>query len=250
MTAPGARRADPNDGQIVFGVRARLIRIQMIGRGVRRRLARAVASTLYALALAVPLSFAAPRQSEAELQRFHRVDDLLKLLDARPGALIAEVGAGEGFITIPIARAVTPGGRVVAEDIDEKALAKLRERADREHLENVEVVLGTADDPHLPAQLDAALIHNAYHEMTAHEAILAHIRESLRPGGRLLIVEPMHDSSRGLPREKQEANHDIEIRFVEDDLRAAGFEIQQRDVDFVKFKGVAGGFWLLLARRP
>jgi predicted methyltransferase len=86
--------------------------------------------------------------------------------------------------------------------------------------------------------------------MTEHEAMLARIRESLKPGGRLLIVEPMHESSRGLAREKQEANHDIEIGLVEDDLRAAGFEIQQRDVDFVKFKGVAGGFWLLLARRP
>jgi predicted methyltransferase len=221
----------------------------MIGRAVRRSLARAVATSVYALALAVPLSFAAP-QSDAELERFHRVDDLLKLLDARPGTVIADVGAGEGFYTVRIARAVVPGGRVVAEDIDEKALAKLRERADREHVENVEVVLGTADDPHLPAQLDAALIHNAYHEMTAHEAILARIRESLRPGGRLLVVEPMHESSRGLPREKQEANHDIEIGLVEDDLRAAGFEIQHRDVEFVKFKGVAGATWLLLARRP
>jgi len=222
----------------------------MISRAVRSRLARAVASTVCALALAVPLSFAAPRQSDADLERFHRVDDLLKLLDARPGTLIADIGAGEGFNTFRIARAVMPGGRVVAEDIDGKSLAKLRERADREHVENVEVVLGTADDPHLPEQLDAALIHNAYHEMTEHEAMLARIRESLKPGGRLLIVEPMHESSRGLAREKQEANHDIEIGLVEDDLRAAGFEIQQRDVDFVKFKGVAGGFWLLLARRP
>lgn len=221
----------------------------MIGRPVPRSLPLTVA-TLCALALAVPLSFAAPPQSEAELQRFHRVDDLLKLLEARPGALIADVGAGEGFTTIAIARAVMPGGRVVAEDIDEKALAKLRERADREHVENVEVVLGTADNPKLPAQLDAALIHNAYHEMTAHQAILARIRASLRPGGRLLIVEPMHESSRGLPRAKQEANHDTEIGLVEDDLRAAGFEIHQRDTEFVKFKGAAGGSWMLLARRP
>jgi predicted methyltransferase len=205
---------------------------------------------VYALALAVSLSFAAPRQSDAELEQFHRVDEVLKLLDARPGAVIADVGAGEGFLTVPIARAVVPGGRVIAEDIDEKALAKLRQRADREHVENVEVVLGTIDNPRLPTQLDAAIIHNAYHEMTAHEAILTRIRESLKPGGRLLLIEPMHESSRGLPREKQEANHDIEIGLVEADLRAAGFEIQQRDVDFVKFKGVAGSFWLLLARRP
>jgi predicted methyltransferase len=222
----------------------------MFRRAVRRGLVRAVVSSVYALALAVSLSFAAPRQSDAELEQFHRVDEVLKLLDARPGAVIADVGAGEGFLTVPIARAVVPGGRVIAEDIDEKALAKLRQRADREHVENVEVVLGTIDNPRLPTQLDAAIIHNAYHEMTAHEAILTRIRESLKPGGRLLLIEPMHESSRGLPREKQEANHDIEIGLVEADLRAAGFEIQQRDVDFVKFKGVAGSFWLLLARRP
>jgi predicted methyltransferase len=222
----------------------------MFRRAVRRGLVRAVVSSVYALALAVSLSFAAPRQSDTELEQFHRVDEVLKLLDARPGAVIADVGAGEGFLTVPIARAVVPGGRVIAEDIDEKALAKLRQRADREHVENVEVVLGTIDNPRLPTQLDAAIIHNAYHEMTAHEAILTRIRESLKPGGRLLLIEPMHESSRGLPREKQEANHDIEIGLVEADLRAAGFEIQQRDVDFVKFKGVAGSFWLLLARRP
>lgn len=222
---------------------------EILGGYVRRNLAR-FASTAYALAFAVSLSVAGPQEPEAELERFQRVDELLKLLDAQPGTRIADVGAGDGFYTVRIARAVAPGGRVVAEDIDEKALAKLRQRADRDHVENVDVVLGAADDPHLPTELDAALIHNAYHEMSAHEAMLARIRESLRPGGRLLVVEPMHESSRGLPREKQEANHDIEIGLVEDDLRAAGFEIQQRDVEFVKFKGVAGAFSLLLARRP
>lgn len=63
-------------------------------------------------------------------------------------------------------------------------------------------------------------------------------------------VEPMHESSRGLSREKQVEKHDIEIDIVDQELRTAGFEIVQRDTEFVKVTGVAGGFWLILARRP
>lgn len=60
----------------------------------------------------------------------------------------------------------------------------------------------------------------------------------------------MHESSRGLPRDKQVAEHDIEADIVERELRAADFEVVQRDDEFVKFTGVAGGFWLMVARRP
>jgi len=136
---------------------------------------------------------------------------------------IADVGAGEGAFTIPIAHAIAPNGRVVAVDISEAALNKLRDRAGRETVSNVEVVVGAVDDPHLPAgQFDAVMIHNTYYEMTEHAAMLAHIRAALKPGGRLVVVEPMHDSSRGLTREKQIAPHDIAIEIVDGELRVSG----------------------------
>lgn len=140
---------------------------------------------------------------------------------------------------------------MAAVDVSDAALTKLRERASRDNVTNVDAVLGATDDPRLDAgRFDAVLIHNAYHEMTAHEAMLRHIHAALKPGGRLVVAEPMHDSSRGLPREKQVEKHDIEIDIVDQELRTAGFDIVRRDTEFVKFTGVAGGFWLLLGRRP
>jgi predicted methyltransferase len=190
-------------------------------------------------------------ESEQAIERRNRVADILKFLDARPGKMIADVGAGDGFYTVRIARAVAPGGRVIAEDIDQSALSKLGERAAREKVDNVDVILGAADDPLLGTdRFDAILIHNAYHEMVEHEVMLRDIHAALKPGGRLLVVEPMHNKSRGLPREKQTASHDIEINIVARELRAAGFKIEQRDLGFVKFTKEPGAFWLILARRP
>ena len=191
------------------------------------------------------------QESGPEFERQNRVADILRLLGAQPGSLIADVGAGEGAFTIPIARAVAPNGRAVAVDISEAPLNKLRDRAGRENVGNVDVVVGAADDPHLPAgQFDAVLIHNAYHEMTEHQAMLRLIRAALKPGGRFVVVEPMHSSSQGLTREKQTAQHDIAIEIVDEELQAAGFEVLERDDGFIKFTGVPGGFWLIVARRP
>jgi len=191
------------------------------------------------------------QESGPEFERQNRVADILRLLGAQPGSLIADVGTGEGAFTIPIARAVAPNSRAVAVDISESALNKLRDRAGRENVSNVEVVVGVVDDPHLPdGKLDAVMIHNAYHEMTEHDAMLRHIRAALKPGGRLVVVEPMHDSSHGLTREEQVEQHEIAIVIVDDELRAAGFEVLERDDAFVKFTAVPGGFWLIMARRP
>ena len=210
---------------------------------------RRLVCTVLVLTFAGAAAQISAQESEAELERVNRVDDLLRILNAGAGASIADVGAGDGFFSVRIARAVGPSGHVVAVDISEAALSKLRERATRDGA-TVEAVLGAVDDPHLDAgRFDAVLIHNAYHEMTQHEAMLAHIHAALKPGGRLVIVEPMHDSSRGLSRDKQVAQHDIEAGIVEQELRAADFDVVERDNEFVKFTGVAGGFWLIVARR-
>lgn len=161
----------------------------------------------------------------------------------RPGATVADVGAGDGFFTSRLARAVGPDGRVFAVDIDDKALERLRKRLDDEGIRNVTVIKGAVDDPKLPAGvLDSALIINAYHEIDRHESVLAALRRALKPEGRLVIVEPVRDSRRGRPRADQVRDHEIEPELVLRDARAAGFHIvglqdtftvRERDVEWL-----------------
>jgi ubiquinone/menaquinone biosynthesis C-methylase UbiE len=215
-----------------------------------KTLNRCLAGVLGVL-VAVTTAVAVTQESGPEFERQNRVADIVRFLGAQPGSRVADVGAGDGAFTIPIARALAPNGRAVAVDISESALDKLRDPAAREDVKSVDIVVGGIDDSHLPVdQFDAVLIHNAYHEMTEHEAMLRHIRVALKRDGRFVIVEPMHDSSRGLTREKQVAQHDIAIEIVDEELRAAGFEVVEHDAAFIKFTAVPGGFWLLVAGRP
>jgi ubiquinone/menaquinone biosynthesis C-methylase UbiE len=215
-----------------------------------KTLNRCLAGVLGVL-VAVTTAVAVTQESGPEFERQNRVADIVRFLGAQPGSRVADVGAGDGAFTIPIARALAPNGRAVAVDISESALDKLRDPAAREDVKSVDIVVGGIDDSHLPVdQFDAVLIHNAYHEMTEHEAMLRHIRVALKRAGRFVIVEPMHDSSRGLTREKQVAQHDIAIEIVDEELRAAGFEVLEHDAAFIKFTAVPGGFWLLVAGRP
>src|ERR1051325_2664619 len=114
---------------------------------------------------------------------------VIATLNLRPGSRAADVGCGDGYYTIPLARAVGVSGKVYAEDISEAELGKLKDRLATEALANVEVIKGAVDDPMLPlGTLDGVLVVNAYHEMTAHEAILRHIRDALKPGGTFVLM--------------------------------------------------------------
>jgi SAM-dependent methyltransferase len=115
----------------------------------------------------------------------------------------------------------------------------------------VEVVLGQPEDPKLPTeQLDAVLIVNSYHEMPRHLQMLEHIRMALKPGGRLLITEPMSIERRNESREVQEKHHVIAPELVEQDLRQEGFEIIVLNDDFIQYPESGRRDWLILARRP
>jgi ubiquinone/menaquinone biosynthesis C-methylase UbiE len=182
-----------------------------------------------------------------------KVSDILSALQAKPGKRIADIGAGEGFYSLRIARAVGPTGRVTAVDVSEKYLEKLRSRIQQDQVTNVDVVVGAVDDPRLPqGTFDAVLIYNAYHEMTTPEPILKAIFMALKPGGRLVMSEPLHDSVRSATRAEQVKDHEIGPNFVQQELQAAGFEVIEQRPDFLAFTspGHNGGFWLMVARKP
>jgi rhodanese-related sulfurtransferase/predicted methyltransferase len=175
---------------------------------------------------------------EARRETQQRVADIFKVMGVGPGAVVADVGAGQGFFTVRLAKAVGETGRVLAVDVSQQALRNLRSRVEEEGLRNVQVIEGATDDPHLPENtLDAALIVNAYHEMTEHQAMLARIRQALKPTGRLVIVEPISASRRDGTRDSQTRQHEIGLEFVLDDARAAGFRIATLEDPFSNHHG-------------
>lgn len=131
---------------------------------------------------------------EAFEQRANASNPPGKILDAigvKPGMVVGEVGARHGRIALPLARRVGPGGRVYANDIDAKALALLRARAEKEHLANLDTIVGRVDDPLFPkGSLDLAVMVWTYHELSQPAALLKNLAAALKPGARVALVEP------------------------------------------------------------
>jgi FkbM family methyltransferase len=125
-----------------------------------------------------------------EREREERTDLLLRELALAPGMQVADVGAGTGYYARRMARLVAPGGTVHAVDVQPRMLRQLQERARREGLDNIEPVLGTTSDTRLaPASIDLALLVDVYHELEYPVEAMASVVRSLRPGGRVVLVE-------------------------------------------------------------
>jgi predicted methyltransferase len=190
---------------------------------------------------------------DAGRDKYEKVADILAALEVATASRVADVGAGDGFYSVRIARAMPPSGRVTAVDVSEGALEKLRERLTREGVTNVDVTLGALDSPRLtPDSFDAALIYNSYHEMTEYRPMLQGILSGLKPGGRLVVIEPIHDSMRAHSRAEQTAKHEISDDLTAQELEAAGFRIARKDPKFRPFTDPAGpgGWWLIVAIKP
>lgn len=120
-------------------------------------------------------------------QRPDRIMDALQIGD---GSTVADIGAGGGWFTARLARRVGPNGKVFAQDIQPEMIGAIQRRVLRERLsERVQTVLGSASNPGLPEPVDAILIVDAYHEVGEPVMLLRHLAGSLRPKGRIGIVE-------------------------------------------------------------
>ena len=115
---------------------------------------------------------------------------LIRDMGVRPGMTVADIGTGIGYMLPFLSRAVGAEGKVIAEDIFDDFLEGARQRAQSAKLTNVTFVKGSATDPNLPeGQLDVALVLDVYHHFDYPEKMLAAISKSLKPEGRLVIVE-------------------------------------------------------------
>jgi ubiquinone/menaquinone biosynthesis C-methylase UbiE len=138
---------------------------------------------------------------------------------------VADLGAGGGWFTVRLARRVRPNGIVYAEDIQREMIAAIQGRVAREGLTNVRVVLGKGDDPRLPrGALDAALIVDAYNEMERPVDLLRNLAVSLKPDGRIGIVDFRKDGGGPGPEMDLRVDEERVVR----DAENAGLRVTAR----------------------
>lgn len=126
----------------------------------------------------------------AEREREENSSKLLRILGVKRGQSVCDLGCGNGFHSLSLARMVGPRGRVLAVDIQREMLLLLEKRAEQAGLENIETILGSPVDPRLPAEsLDMVLLVDVYHEFSHPEHMLQAIRRSLKPDGKMVLVE-------------------------------------------------------------
>jgi ubiquinone/menaquinone biosynthesis C-methylase UbiE len=187
--------------------------------------------------------------AEPSREKWQRVDDLIGAAKIGAGSKVADVGAGDGFLTLRLAPLVGETGKVFAVDISDTKLSSLKQRVAEKNLGNVEVVKGDADDPHLSVgDLDAVIILNSYHEMPKYAEVLRHIREALKPGGRLVIAEPGPTPAEET-RAQQIAKHHIAAQYVAEEVAQAGFKIVEQQEKFAQIPGLVW-YSLVVGQRP
>ena len=151
-------------------------------------------------------------------------DQALDALGIRAGMVLADVGAGTGYMSLRMARRVGPTGKVYANDLQPEMLQKLRAKSQREKLSNVETVQGTESDPKLPPNtMDLVLLVDVYHEFSQPQAMLDKIRESLKPDGRLVLLEYRKED----PRVPIRPEHKMSVAEVKTEVEAEGYKLDQ-----------------------
>ena len=145
--------------------------------------------------------------------------EVLDSLDLRLGEVVADLGAGSGYFTFRMAPKVGQTGRVLAVEIQEAMLTTLRARAATLKATNVEVVKGSEIDPHLPAgAVDVVLVVDVYHELAYPFEVMTKVRESLKPGGRVVFVEYRKED----PAVRIKEVHKMSVKQLEREMSAVG----------------------------
>ena len=158
-----------------------------------------------------------------------RPDTLIGSLEIPVGAAVADVGSGTGYFTWRLAQKVGPKGRVFAVDVQQTMLDQTAAVLKKHQLSNVQLVLGKETDPLLPAgAFDLVFIANSYHEFSQPEAMMAAVSRSLKPGGRLVVIEYSDDADFGSIDDTEK----MTIQQIRSEIEPLGFELD-RILDFL-----------------
>jgi precorrin-6B methylase 2 len=163
-------------------------------------------------------------RSERDLEE--APDKALDAIGIRPGSTVADIGAGSGYMTVRLSARVGPAGTVYANDLQPPMLALLQKRLAREHIGNVQLVQGAVDDPKLPpSTIEMALLVDVYHEFSAPQAMLRHLRDALTPGGRLVLLEYRKED----PSIPIRVEHKMTVAEAKQEVEAEGYTLARVD---------------------
>lgn len=163
-------------------------------------------------------------ENRAKNLQIERVMDILKIM---PDKTVADIGAGSGWFSTRAAKRVGAKGNVFAVEINEEYIKYINDRAKKENLSNIQTVLGTEDDPKLPADaVDAVLILKSYHEIGQPVKVLENIKKSLKKDALIGIID----------RNGSGGDHGLDKEIVVNELKRAGFSLKE-EYDFTKADG-------------
>jgi predicted methyltransferase len=200
---------------------------------------------LAAVALTVALTAALPAAQHARLFRpedlgeleppdrdeWQQPERIMDVLGVGEASFVADLGAGSGWFTVHLADRVGPNGLVLAEDVQRPMIQAIKVRVDRMGLKNVRTVLGTMKDPQLPVPVDVVLIVDAYHEMEQPVVLLRNVAKSLKPRGRIGIINFTKEGGGPGPAMEDRVDAEDVIR----DAQAAGLVLRARET-FLKYQ--------------
>ncbi len=181
-----------------------------------------------------------------------RIDTFLEVTPIEKGALVADIGCHEGYLSMHLARQVGPSGKVYAVDVNDYRLDALNDNAKERSLKNITTVLGDYDDPKLPeGAIDIIYVIDSYHEMSSHRKMRNHFFKALKPKGKIVFLEKLKQRKIGASRDSQTAAHTLAMKYVKRELKQTGFLIEKEIDNYGYWEGDSTKqMWILVASKP
>lgn len=168
---------------------------------------------------------------DPERDAWQKPEEVIRALKLTPDAAVVDIGSGTGYFAVRLARAL-PRGRVFGADLEPDMVRYLNERAAREKLPNLTSHVAAPDDPRIPQPVDLTLVVNTYHHIRDRQRYFSRLKKSLKPQGRIAIVDFKPDSPVGPPK-----RHRIAANAVADEMTRAGYALDASP-DFLPYQYV------------
>ncbi len=158
---------------------------------------------------------------DPERDAWQKPHEVIRALALKPDAVVADIGSGTGYFSMRFAHMV-PKGRVYGVDTEPDMVKYLAERAKREGLGNITAVKATPGDPRLPEKVDLVILVDVYHHVENREGYFSKLRDSLKPGGRVAVIDFRMESPEGPPKAAR-----ITPAQVKSELKQAGYVLDR-----------------------